>query len=118
MHGIVAVIPARMGSSRFPGKPLAPLLGRPMIEHVVRRAEMCEQLDAVYVATCDEEIREVVEGFGGGVIMTSPRHERAGDRVAEAAEHLEGEIIVMIQGDEPMITPDMIEAAVAPMLHD
>jgi len=118
MHGIVAVIPARMGSSRFPGKPLAPLLGRPLIEHVVRRAEMCEQLDAVYVATCDEEIREVVEGFGGGVIMTSPRHERAGDRVAEAAEHLEGEIIVMIQGDEPMITPDMIEAAVAPMLHD
>ena len=108
----------RMGSSRFPGKPLAPLLGRPMIEHVVRRAAMCDGLDAVYVATCDEEIRAVVEGFGCTVLMTSDAHERASDRVAEAAEHVGADIAVMIQGDEPMSTPDMIAAAVAPLLED
>jgi 3-deoxy-manno-octulosonate cytidylyltransferase (CMP-KDO synthetase) len=118
MSRIVAVVPARMSSSRFPGKPLAPLLGRPMIEHVYRRAALCEGLDAVYVATCDEEIRVVVEKFGGAVIMTSADHERASDRVAEVAERVEAEIIVMIQGDEPMIMPEMIEAAVAPMLAD
>jgi len=119
MHDrLVAVIPARLGSSRFPGKPLAPLLGRPMIEHVLRRAEMCPQLDAVYVATCDEEIRNVVEGLGGRVIMTSASHERATDRVAEAAMQLEAGIVVMIQGDEPMITPGMVTAAVTPMLED
>lgn len=122
MVRIVAVIPARMGSSRFPGKALAPLLGRPMIEHVVRRATMCDRLDSVFVATCDEEIRSVVEGFGGAVIMTSAAHERASDRVAEAAERIEADagadIVVMIQGDEPMITPGMIVAAITPMLQD
>lgn len=115
---VVAVIPARMGSTRFPGKPLASLLGRPLIEHVVRRAAMCERLDAVYVATCDEEIRSAVKRFGGEVIMTSPTHERASDRVAEAAEQFEAEVVVMIQGDEPMVTPRMIAAAVAPIFED
>ena len=124
---IVAVIPARMGSSRFPGKPLAPLLGRPMIEHVVLRAAMCDALDGVYVATCDDEIRIAVEAFGGNVLITSPAHERASDRVAEAAEVLDADgrdsfqdadIVVMIQGDEPMITPAMIVAAVNPLRQD
>src|SRR4030095_3846973 len=115
---VIAIIPARMGSSRFPGKPLAPLLGRPMIEHVVRRAMMCDLLDAVYVATCDEEIRDVVEGVGASVIMTSAAHDRASDRVAEAAATLEADIVVMIQGDEPMITTGMIASAVAPMIAD
>ncbi len=119
MHNrLVAIIPARMGSSRFPGKPLAPLLGRPMIEHVLRRAEMCTQLSAVYVATCDEEIKNVIERLGGRVIMTSPKHERASDRVAEAAKQVEADIVMMIQGDEPMITPAMITAAVTPLLDD
>ncbi|MCA1555986.1 MAG: 3-deoxy-manno-octulosonate cytidylyltransferase [Acidobacteria bacterium] len=119
MVRIVAIIPARMGSSRFPGKPLAPVLGRPMIEHVVRRAAMCDLLDAVYVATCDEEIRMVVEGLGGTVVlMTSSAHERASDRVAEAAERVQSDIVVMIQGDEPMVIPSMIVAAVTPMLQD
>jgi 3-deoxy-manno-octulosonate cytidylyltransferase (CMP-KDO synthetase) len=119
MHDrLVAIIPARMGSSRFPGKPLAPLLGRPMIEHVLRRAEMCIQLSAVYVATCDEAIKNVVERSGGRVIMTSPTHERASDRVAEAAEQVEADIVVMIQGDEPMIAPEMIDAAIAPLMKD
>jgi len=89
-----------------------------MIEHVFRRALLCDTLDAVYVATCDDRIRSVVEGFGGSVLMTSAAHERASDRVAEAAERIEAEIVVMIQGDEPMITPEMIETAVTPMLQD
>jgi len=118
MGPIIAIIPARMGSSRFPGKPLARILGRPMIEHVFRRASMCVLLDSVYVATCDEEIRRVAEGFGAPVLMTSPAHERASDRVAEAAASLDADIVVMIQGDEPMITPEMIASAVAPMIED
>ncbi len=115
---VIAIIPARMGSSRFPGKPLAHIHGRPMIEHVFRRTVMCERLDAVYVATCDEEIRNETEKFGGKVIMTSADHERATDRVAEAADKLPADIVVMIQGDEPMITPEMISLAVNPMLQD
>ncbi len=118
MLKIVGVIPARMNSSRFPGKPLALIGERPMIEHVEKRTRMNEQLSEVYVATCDEEIKNAVESSGGKVIMTSNLHERASDRVAEAAGHFEADIIVMIQGDEPMITPEMISAAVAPMLTD
>ena len=113
---VIAIIPARMGSSRFPGKPLAPILGRPMIEHMYRRTAMSSVLDAVYVATCDREIFEAVEGFGGHAIMTSPLHERASDRIAEAAQELDAEIIVMVQGDEPMVMPDMIDLAVAPIV--
>jgi len=107
-----------MASSRFPGKPLARLHGLPMIEHVFQRASLCSQLEGVYVATCDEEIRTVAEDFGANVIMTSLTHERASDRVAEAVEHLPANIIVMIQGDEPMITPEMIQAAVDPFRSD
>jgi 3-deoxy-manno-octulosonate cytidylyltransferase (CMP-KDO synthetase) len=118
MGRIVAVIPARMGSSRFPGKPLAPLHGLTMIEHVFRRASLCRSLDAVYVATCDEEIRAAVEGFGGVSIMTSAAHERASDRVAEAAERFDADIVLMIQGDEPLVTPSMLDAALAPLSED
>jgi 3-deoxy-manno-octulosonate cytidylyltransferase (CMP-KDO synthetase) len=114
----IAVIPARMGSSRFPGKPLASLLGRTMIEHVIRRAELCPELHAVYVATCDEEIGKVAERLSCGVIKTSAAHERATDRVAEAAAQIEGDIVVMIQGDEPMITPEMVTAAITPLVED
>jgi len=89
-----------------------------MIEHVFRRTKLCSQLDEVYVATCDEEIRDVAEGFGAKVIMTSAAHERATDRVAEAAEHFAGDLIVMIQSDEPMITPDMIDTALGPLISD
>src|SRR5919112_2665315 len=92
VRGVVGIIPARMASTRFPGKPLAPLLDRPMIEHVVRRAAMCDRLDAVYVATCDEEIRAAVEEAGGAVLMTSAAHERASDRAAEAAERVGADI--------------------------
>ena len=115
---IVAIIPARMGSSRFPGKPLSRILGLSMIEHVYRRTEMSSILDSVFVATCDQEICDAVENFGGNVIMTASTHQRASDRVAEAAEDLNADIIIMVQGDEPMTTPQMIDMAVAPMLDD
>ena len=111
---IAAIIPARMGSSRFPGKPLAPILGCSMIEHVYQRALMCQALDDVYVATCDPEIFESVESFGGRAIMTAPTHERASDRVAEAAAELNVDLVVMIQGDEPMTHPQMIEDSLRP----
>ncbi len=112
------MIPARMGSSRFPGKPLAPLLGRTMIEHVYRRCELARRLDEVWIATCDDEIANAVRGFGGNVVMTADTHERASDRIAEAARTIEADLYVMIQGDEPMTVPDMIDAAVAPFLED
>lgn len=114
---IVAMIPARMGSSRYPGKPLAPILRRPMIEHVYRRVAMSPSIGATYIATCDEEIRAACEGFGAPALMTGSHHERASDRIAEAAEQVEADIVVMVQGDEPMVVPDMIERAVARMLE-
>jgi 3-deoxy-manno-octulosonate cytidylyltransferase (CMP-KDO synthetase) len=115
---IIAVVPARMGSTRFPGKPLAPILGIPMIEHVYRRTAMSRILDDVYVATCDVKIMEAVAAFGGKAIMTSSRHERASDRVAETLETIDADIAVMVQGDEPMVHPDMIDAAVGPFLSE
>lgn len=111
---MIGVLPARMGSSRFPGKPIAPILGLPMIEHVYRRTAMCSALSEVYVATCDHEIFDAVSNFGGKPIMTSAEHQRASDRVAEAVAGLEADIIVMVQGDEPMTYPEMIEQSVAP----
>ena len=113
---IVAIIPARMGSSRFPGKPLAQIMGRPMIEHVYRRTILCKALNDVIVATCDEEIFQSVEAFGGKAIMTSSSHERASDRVAEAAADLDCDVVVMVQGDEPMTHPQMIEESLRPFL--
>ncbi len=121
---IIAIIPARMGSSRFPGKPLAKIRGLSMVEHVYRRSTMSKNLKAVYVATCDNEIKEAVERFGGKVIMTSNSHERASDRVAEAmlkAERLlrkRVDIVVMVQGDEPMVFPEMIDESVKPLQKD
>jgi len=115
---IVAVIPARMASTRFPGKPLAPLLGLPMIEHVYRRTAMCRILDEVYVATCDAEIMNAVNTFGGKAIMTSSCHERASDRVSEAMETIDADVVVMVQGDEPMTYPEMIDAAVKPFFSE
>jgi 3-deoxy-manno-octulosonate cytidylyltransferase (CMP-KDO synthetase) len=115
---IVAVLPARMGSTRFPGKPLAKILGRPMIEHCYRRVCAAKSLSEVIVATCDQEICDSVKSFGGQAIMTSPQHQRASDRVAEVAEKLDADLIVMVQGDEPMVTPAMIEAAIQPFKQD
>lgn len=121
---ILVLIPARMGSSRFPGKPMAPLLGIPMIEHVYRRVALNRKMTAAVVATCDAEIADHIRSIGGRVAMTDSRHERASDRCAEALESIERadnvrfEIVVMVQGDEPLVHPDMIDEAVAPMMVD
>jgi len=112
---IIAIIPARLGSTRFPGKPLKKILDLPLVEHVRRRVSLCNAIDEVYVATCDAEIKDAVEGFGGKVIMTSSAHERCTDRIEEAATRLEADIIVNVQGDEPLISPVSIKELVMPL---
>jgi len=120
----IAIIPARMNSSRFPGKPMALIHGIPMIGHCYFRVRLCQALDDTYVATCDEEIYDYIRSIDGNVVMTSTQHERASDRAAEAMLKIENEtqktidIAVMIQGDEPMDTPSMITDALTPMLED
>ena len=103
---IAAVIPARMASTRYPGKPLIEIEGFPMIEHVRRRALLCDGFSEVVVATCDTEILEAVETFGGRVIMTSKEHIMASDRVAEAALNLDCTHVINVQGDEILVMPD------------
>lgn len=121
---IVGVIPARMASSRFPGKPLAKICGIPMIGHVYFRSKMSCALEDVYLATCDTEVVEYARSIGAKAIMTSDKHQRASDRIAEAVVAIERQlgkkvdIVVMIQGDEPMLCPEMISEAVAPLLQD
>lgn len=121
---ILALIPARMGSSRFPGKPMAPILGKPMIGHVYERVAKSPMLSMTAVATCDQEIFDYIESIGGTAVMTADTYERASDRCAEALLKLEKvnntryDIVVMVQGDEPMTHPDMIAEAVHPMLDD
>lgn len=112
---VIAVIPARMASTRFPGKPLADIMGLPMIEHVRRRVEMSLVFDEVLVATCDQEIIDSVTSHGGKAVMTSEKHERCTDRVSEAVQNLEADIVVNVQGDEPLLVPEHLEALVAPM---
>ena len=89
-----------------------------MLEHVYKRVALSNALNATYIATCDEEIRRAAQEFGAPVIMTADTHERASDRVAEAAAGIDAELIVMVQGDEPMTHPEMIDAAVEPFRHD
>jgi len=121
---IISIIPARMGSSRFPGKPMADILGMPMIGHVYTRVKMSKLLNEVYVATCDEEIYNYITSIGGKAVMTSECHERCSDRCAEAMlkierdENIKVDIMVMVQGDEPLTFPQMIDEAVTPMLQD
>lgn len=118
MSRILGVIPARMGSWRFPGKPLMPLLGRPMIAHVFDNTAECRLLDEVVIATCDIEIAKASAAFGARAVMTSAAHERATDRVAEVSAHDPADIVVMVQGDEPMIRPEMVAAALEPLRAD
>lgn len=119
---VLALIPARMGSSRFPGKPMAKILGKPMIGHVYERVAKSPMLVLTAVATCDKEIFDYIESIGGIAVMTSNQHERASDRCAEALLKLEEryrtkyDIVVMVQGDEPMTHPDMIGEAVQPLV--
>jgi 3-deoxy-manno-octulosonate cytidylyltransferase (CMP-KDO synthetase) len=121
---ILALIPARMGSSRFPGKPMAMICGKPMIGHVYERVTANEMLSATVVATCDQEIFDYISSIGGRAVMTGSHYERASDRCAEALEKIEAEdgkkydIIVMVQGDEPLTHPMMITESVTPMIED
>jgi 3-deoxy-manno-octulosonate cytidylyltransferase (CMP-KDO synthetase) len=119
MTRIVCIIPARLGSYRFPEKPFVDICGKSMIEHVYKRAELCKMLDEVYVATPNQEIVDHVEAFGGKAIMTTDDVRRASDRVAQAANKIEkADIIVNLQGDEPLVFPEMIEMAIQPLLED
>jgi len=115
---VLAVIPARHASSRFPGKPLAPIAGKPMIQHVVERVRRAELVTRVVVATDEASIKDVVEGFGGEAILTRHDHRTGSDRVAEVATHVQAEIYVNVQGDEPLIDAGTIDAVVSAMLED
>ena len=114
----VGVIPARYSSTRFPGKPLALIKDKPMIQWVYTAASEATHLDHVLVATDDERIFEAVRDFGGLAQMTSAGHQSGTDRIAEVAEDLDAELIVNIQGDEPLIEPHIIDTAVAPLIDN
>jgi 3-deoxy-manno-octulosonate cytidylyltransferase (CMP-KDO synthetase) len=118
---LIAIIPARFASSRFPGKPLAPILGKPLIQWVYEQAQRVPELDAVWVATDDERIKAGVQGFGGLVVMTRSDHPSGSDRLAEAATTLElspEDIVVNIQGDQPAFPPELIGQLAAPLRQD
>ena len=121
---IVAIIPARMKSSRFPGKPMKKINGKPMIEHVFNNVKKNKLISQVVVATCDKIIFDFIRSINGIAIMTSKKHKRASDRCSEALKILEKrnkikyDIIVMVQGDEPMINPNMINESIKPMLKN
>jgi 3-deoxy-manno-octulosonate cytidylyltransferase (CMP-KDO synthetase) len=122
-HGmnVFAFIPARYGSTRFPGKPLAVIAGEPMIRHAYFCAKACPDITEVYVATDDERILQCVRGFGGKAVLTREAHPCGTDRVAEAARHLglDGDqVVVNIQGDQPLFQPALISDMVAPLLAD
>lgn len=114
----VCIIPARMQSSRFPGKPLKPLLGLPLILHIYERCRRYDGFERTVVATCDAEIKTVVENHGGQAVMTADTHERCTDRVEEALANMrldlaDADLVVMVQGDEVLVTPEMIAGVMA-----
>lgn len=115
---ITAVIPARYASTRFPGKALAEIGGKPMIQHVYERTARASLVSDVVVATDDERIRQAVVSFGGKCVITSADHETGTDRLAEVAAGLDADVIVNVQGDEPLIVPEMIDQAIRPFLVD
>ena len=114
----VAIIPSRLESSRLPRKALADICGLPMIVHVFKRCEFAKSLDEVLVATDSDEIRQVVERFGGKVIMTSSHHENGTERIVEAANNIDADIVVNVQGDEALVNPTHIDAAVNVLIKD
>ena len=120
----IGIIPARMASSRFPGKPMKKILGIPMIEHCYIRAKMCLDLDEVYVATCDKEIYEYILKVGGKAVMTADAHERATERAGEALLKIEKinklkyDLVIMIQGDEPLVHPQMLSEMINPIIKN
>jgi 3-deoxy-manno-octulosonate cytidylyltransferase (CMP-KDO synthetase) len=115
---VVVVIPARYGSTRLPGKPLVSLNGQPMIQRVYTRAKSARRVDRVIVATDDERIVKAVTSFGGEARMTRADHRTGTERVAEVAAHIEGDVFVNVQGDEPLLDPEAVDTAVAALLED
>lgn len=115
---IIGVIPARYKSSRFPGKPLTDICGKPMIWWVYQQAKKVKEFDSVYVATDDSRIEAACKEYGLDVIMTSDKHETGSDRVAEVATKVDGDLFVNIQGDEPVIKPEMIEQVISIFTED
>jgi 3-deoxy-manno-octulosonate cytidylyltransferase (CMP-KDO synthetase) len=115
---IVALVPARYASSRFPGKPLARIAGKPMIQHVVERTRRVAGVDEVIVATDDARIEAAVRAFGGAVVQTRPDHPTGTDRIAEVAAGLSCDIVVNVQGDVPFVRAEMIRGALAPLVAD
>ncbi len=113
---VLAILPARYGSTRFPGKPLTPIAGKPMIQHVWERTRRAKRIDAVAIATDDERIREACLAFGADVEMTSPDHPTGTDRLAEVAARHAHDVIVNVQGDEPLIADFVVDAAVDALL--
>ena len=119
----IGIVPARMAASRFPGKPLHPIAGKPMVEHVFARARLSWDWDALCIATCDEEIMKFAEEKGFPAVMTSDTHTRALDRVAEAYGLVadtpnDDDIVVCVQGDEPLLASDTITAVIEPFHKD
>lgn len=122
MKTVIAMIPARMASTRFPGKPLVDICGRPMIEHVWRRVRLNPKINSAYIVTCDEQIRRRAEDFGAMVIMTSDKHQRGTDRVAEGCSKLlqKGngfDVVLNVQGDEPLLNSDSLDLLLTPFLE-
>ena len=115
---VLAILPARYGSTRFPGKPLTPISGKPMIQHVWERTRQAKHVDAVVVATDDERIRDACIGFGADVEMTASSHPTGTDRLAEVAIRHTHDLIVNVQGDEPLIEGFVVDAAIEALLED
>ena len=115
---IVGMIPARYGSTRLAGKPLKDICGKPMIQHVYEAAQGARFLDEVYVATDDQRIVDAVAHFGGHVRLTSPDHKTGTDRIAEVAATLAADIVVNLQGDEPLVNPAMIDEVIQPFIAE
>jgi 3-deoxy-manno-octulosonate cytidylyltransferase (CMP-KDO synthetase) len=117
-NSIIAVIPARYGSTRFLGKALVPIKGKPMIQWVYERTRLSKLIDRVIVATDDDRILAAVKSFGGEAMMTSPHHATGTDRIAEVARTLDCGLVVNVQGDEPLIQAAMIDEAIRPLMDD
>ncbi len=121
---VLAIIPARMSSSRFPGKPLKKIFGKPMIYHVYNRAKLYFNNNDLFIATCDQQIFDYSKSIGAQIIMTSKKHQRASDRVYEAMKKIEKnrnkkyDLIVLLQGDEPLINPKILKMAISPFKTD
>lgn len=115
---VIGVIPARYGSTRLPAKSLAMIHGKPMIQHVYERCLRSKLLDEVLVATDDKRIFNAVLNFGGNAVMTSKAHKSGTDRIGEAVKHIKCDIVVNVQGDEPLIEPRNIDKAIEPLIND